>query len=169
LHRAGLASDSIRCEYLLSSAGPKVYGIKEAGMLMIALLCLTAWTEAEEARLPGSDLTVAEAGKRADMIAVARAIKFRVGIGSHDQLACSGFEVKTSGTIKGSLRGQEMRTVSFIVKGYSVDDRPQQKGEEIPRVGDDYIFFIKKIGKTYHVIKVLRKTKENLQAVGGEP
>jgi hypothetical protein len=160
---------AIALEYPLRSAGAKVYGIKEAGMLLTTLLCLTVLTEGKEGRLPGSGLSAEEAGKRADIIVVARAIKFDLGMGSHGDLACSGFQVKTSATIKGGSEGQEVRTVSFVVKEYSIDDRPQQKGEAIPRLGDDYIFFIKKVGKTHHAIKVLRKTKENLQAVGGEP
>jgi hypothetical protein len=133
------------------------------------LLCLTALTEGKEGRLPGSGLSAEEAGKRADMIVVARAIASGVGLGSHGDLACSGFEVKTSATIKGGSKGQGVRMVSFTVKRFAIDGYPQKNGEESPKLGHDYLFFIKTIDKTHYAIKVLRKTKENLQAVGGEP
>jgi hypothetical protein len=138
-------------------------------MLLTMLLCLTAFTEVQEARLPGSRLTAEEAAKRADTIVVARAIASGLGMGSHGDLACSDFEVKTSATIKGGSKGQGVRKVSFTVKKFSIDDHPQKDGEESPKLGHDYLFFIKTIDKTHYAIKVLRKTKENLQAVGGEP
>ena len=138
-------------------------------MLLTTVLCLTLLSQSKEGRLPGSGLTTESAGQEADIILVAKVIQGGPCTGSHGDLGCSFFKVKTSATIKGGLAGQEVQMVSFLVKEYSVVDRPRQKGEAIPKVGDDYVFFIKKFGRIYDAIKILRKTKENLRAVGGGP
>jgi hypothetical protein len=108
-------------------------------------------------RLPGIDVSIEDARKQSDIIAVARLVSFGPSSSGRGYAWYRDVDLKLMKVLTGALGDRDLPRISFSV---------HQREELLPERGEEYIFFIKKSDRGHRAIKVLRHSRENLQALG---
>jgi hypothetical protein len=102
--------------------------------------------------LPGNDLNIEQAQEKAHVIAVGKISKMG-GIAGAGAAAFGSFELEHSEILKGEVKEKVLEKLGFTAKGYEVC--PQQDAE--------YLVFIGRYKEYLTVVKMLPKTKENIE------
>jgi hypothetical protein len=128
--------------------------------MLVALSCLLALASASsEAPLPGSEISVEAAAEKAQLVVTGTITSLYPAHGSRGSTSYSKVEILPSRILKGRLGESEELKVAIIVH--------QRRGETPPEQGVEYIFFIEMRDQKRRVIKMLPKTRENLERLPG--
>lgn len=119
-------------------------------MLLTLGLCLSALAQND---LPGSKLSVSQAREEARIIVVAEVTNSPDVIGSGPAMLIAGLNLKPSAVLKGEVREGDLHHLSASAAS----------PERCPRMGDQAIFFINDFRGHPRIIKMLRKTPENVK------
>ena len=122
-------------------------------MVLLTTLCLLVGGLDVQDRLPGSDLSLRDAEKRASIIVVAKLVRLGRGGGGRGSMVFPEAEVSTAEVLKGGRENLHLRTVWL-----SICD----KDEKSPEEGVVYTFFIDKFKGRNRVLKMVRRPKERL-------
>jgi hypothetical protein len=103
--------------------------------------------------LPGNDLNLEQAQEKAHIIAVGKISKmgFIVGAGA---AAFGSFELEHSEILKGEVKEKVLEKLGFTAKGHEV----------CPEKDSEYLVFIERYKGHVTVVKMLPRTKENIEA-----
>lgn len=115
-----------------------------------------------EERLPGKDVSLESAVRRASEIVVAEIVELSPGPSKRGYTAYSDVKLKVSRSLKGEP-GQRDRTLYSL----PVRDRAAEADREmVPKAGEHFIIFIEPLDKRGLLgFKLLRSTEENRTAV----
>jgi hypothetical protein len=107
--------------------------------------------------LTGDKMSVDEARAKARIIAVARPVKvhFTLGFGA---IVYSCLDLKHSSILKGEVKEAVLERASLAASG----------PETLPKVGDEYTFFINDYAGHLNILKILPRTEVNIAAVKKE-
>ncbi len=111
-----------------------------------------------QAVLPGSNLSLADAQAKADIIVVAEHTKHGDIVGAGAVTFMGGIELKSLNTLKGTVKDGGLTRLATGASGYEV----------LPEIGKEYIFFVEKYQGYLTISKILPRTDENIEAVKKE-
>jgi hypothetical protein len=125
--------------------------------LSLALLGAVA-----DERLPGDEVSIDEAVKRSQILVMAEVESLGVmAPGPPGSVRYSGLKLKPSKSMKGGTGARELTLEDLKFRTF-----PEEVAETLLEKGSEYLFFIEQPSPDqYWGIKVLRATKENLDAV----
>jgi hypothetical protein len=144
LHRTGVATGGAEA----GSCSPGFH--KEVSMILTTMLSLAI---CGQVILPGNDLNLEQAQEKAHIIAVGKISKmgFMVGAGA---ASFGSLELEHSEILKGEIKEKVLEKLGYMAKGHEVS--PEQDAE--------YLVFIGRYKEHVTVVKMLPKTKENIEA-----
>jgi hypothetical protein len=104
--------------------------------------------------LPGSDLSPESAREKARWIVLAEPVRFDImfGLGS---VAFSSVDLKQSVVLKGNVTEEAMKRASIQISGREV----------FPEYGKEYLVFLDESVGHPKILKMLPKSRENIEAV----
>jgi hypothetical protein len=125
---------------------------KEVGMFLPMALSLSLLGQD---KLPGSDRSLDQAMEKARIIVVAELESYTLVHGAGASAVMAGAKFKSAEVLKGRLEDGEMTNLAIMAIG----------SERLPRKGEECIYFLDDFANRLKAVKMLPKTKQNLEAV----
>jgi hypothetical protein len=119
-------------------------------MIFATILSLTTLGQVV---LPGNNLSLEQAKEKAHIIVVGKITRMGAvaGVGA---AALGSFDLEHSEVLKGEVRGRALRALGFIAIRFEVS----------PVQDEEYLVFVEQYKDHAEVVKMLPKTKENVEA-----
>jgi hypothetical protein len=132
----------------------KVQSIREVSMFLTTVLSLAI---CGQVILPGNDLNLEQAQEKAHIIAVGKITKMGLifGLGA---VSFGNFELEHTEILKGKIKEKVLKQLGYSAHGHEV----------CPEWEEEYLVFVEQYKDHVTVVKMLPKTKENIEAARKE-